>query len=149
MNPVSPQLIKVRFAALALWSVIFLLAAIAWSVWGSCWPWAGLIALSIFVIWLAWLIPVQVRLLGWQETEDELLITKGRLWHKYTVVPYGRIQFVDITAGPIARAFGLKKIKIHTASASTDATISGLADATADALRDRLTIKARERMSGL
>ena len=44
---------------------------------------------------------------------------------------------------------GLKKVKLHTASPSSDATIPGLVAADADALRERLAIKARERMSGL
>ena len=46
--------------------------------------------------------------MGWLETDDELLITRGKLWHSFTVVPYGRIQFVDVTSGPIDRALGLK-----------------------------------------
>src|SRR5699024_5463731 len=89
------------------------------------------------------------QLMGWQETDDELLITKGRLWHRFTVVPYGRIQFVDVSSGPIARMYGLKTVKLHTASAGTDATIKGLEADTADTLRARLPDKARERMSGL
>ena len=96
-----------------------------------------------------WLIPAQVRNMGWLETDDELLITRGKLWYTFTVVPYGRIQFVDVTSGPIDRALGLKKLQLHTASASTDATIKGLEAPLADALRTRLAHQARERMSGL
>ena len=48
------------------------------------------------------------------------------MFHKATVVPYGRLQFVDVDAGPIDRMFGLATVKLHTASASTDATIPGL-----------------------
>ncbi len=85
---------------------------------------------------------------SWEDL-DELLITKGKLWHTFTVVPYGRIQFVDVTAGPLERAFGMKQVQLHTASASSDSTIQGLPAAEADALRERLAVKARERMSGL
>ena len=95
------------------------------------------------------LMTAQVKNLGWQETADELLVTRGKIWHTFTVVPYGRIQFVDVTAGPVERAMGLKKVKLHTASPSSDATIPGLPAVDADALRERLAIKARERMSGL
>ena len=65
------------------------------------------------------------------------------------MVPYGRIQYVDVTQGPFQRLFGLKVVDVKTASASTDASIPGLPAEEADALRDRLAERARERMSGL
>ena len=87
--------------------------------------------------------------LGWREAPDELMITRGKFFYTFTVVPYGRIQYVDVTQGPFQRLFGLKVVAVKTASASTDASIPGLPAAEADALRDRLAERARERMSGL
>lgn len=149
MNPVSPRLTTARYLGRLPWLIIPLLvfAGLAW--WLSLWFWIGAGVMLALLAWQIWLIPAQVRLLGWQETEDELLITKGRMWHTFTVVPYGRIQFVDVTAGPVERALGMKTLKLHTASASTDATVQGLPAETADQLRDRLAVQARERMSGL
>ncbi|GAB3699965.1 PH domain-containing protein [Corynebacterium nasicanis] len=149
MHPVSPQLTTARYLGRLPWLIVPLLvcAVLAW--WWSPWFWIGAGILLALLAWQIWLIPAQVKLLGWQETEDELLITKGRLWHTFTVVPYGRIQFVDVTAGPVERALGMKTLKLHTASASSDSTVEGLPADTADALRERLADKARERMSGL
>lgn len=149
MRPVSPQLTRVRLIANGIWLGIFLVVAIVVAVTNGGWWWSGVAAVVALGVWLAWLIPGQVRNMGWLETPDELLITRGKLWHTFTVVPYGRIQFIDVHAGPIARAFGLKTVKLHTASASTDATIKGLEEQEADALRARLAELARERMSGL
>lgn len=150
MRPVSPKLARVRLIAAAIWIVILLIAAVVTAVLnGGGWWWSGVAAVVALGVWLAWLIPGQVRNMKWLETADELLITRGKLWHTFTVVPYGRIQFIDVHAGPIARAFGLKTVKLHTASASTDATIKGLEGQEADALRARLAELARERMSGL
>lgn len=149
MNPVSPKLTTARYLGRLPWILLpaigFAVAAWLWTPW--LWIGAG-VFLTLF-LWQLWLIPAQVKLLGWQETEDELLITKGRLWHTFTVVPYGRIQFVDVTAGPIERSLGMKTLELHTASASSDSSVQGLPADTADALRDRLAVKARERMSGL
>lgn len=149
VNPVSPKLTTARYLGRLPWLIVPLLgcAVLAW--WQSPWWGIGAAAFGVLLAWQVWLIPAQVKLLGWQETEDELLITKGRLWHTFTVVPYGRIQFVDVSAGPIERALGIKTLKLHTASASSDATVQGLPADTADALRDRLAVQARERMSGL
>lgn len=149
MNPVSPKFTRVRYLAELPWWAIFLAISVTLTVRVHPWWWVAAAFCAVMFIWMLWLIPRQVALLGWQETEDELLITKGRVWHTFTVVPYGRIQFVDVTAGPFERAFGLKRLKLHTASASTDATVPGLLADDADALRDRLAARARERMSGL
>lgn len=149
MNPVSPKLTTVRYFSRLPWLLLIAIvfAVLAWQF--SAWfHFGAALAVALF-IWQLWLIPAQVKLLGWQQTDDELLITKGKLWHTFTVVPYGRIQFVDVTAGPVERSFGLKTLQLHTASATSDATVQGLPGTEADGLRERLSERARERMSGL
>lgn len=156
MNPVSPKLVIVRYLSVLPWVILpavgFLIAGIVIDEEEQFLKIGAYVGAGIFaalVIWLLWLIPAQVKKLGWKETADELLLSRGKVFHTYTVVPYGRIQFVDVTAGPIERIFGLKSVELHTASASSDSSISGLVAAEADALRDRLAVQARERMSGL
>lgn len=156
MNPVSPKLVIVRYLSVLPWVILpavgFLIAGIVIDEdeqFLKIGAYAGAGIFAGLVIWLLWLIPAQVKKLGWKETADELLLSRGKVFHTYTVVPYGRIQFVDVTAGPIDRIFGLKSVELHTASASSDSSISGLVAAEADALRDRLAVQARERMSGL
>ena len=149
LNPVSRKLVFARYlsvlpftAAVAIAGVV--LALIFHPVW---WALAGAgIALTAFSLWI---VPVQVKRIGWLETADELLISKGRLWHQSTVVPYGRIQYVEVTAGPIAQAFGIQTVTLNTASSTSDSSIPGLPADEATALRRRLADKARERMSGL
>lgn len=156
MNPVSPKLVIVRYLSVLPWVILpavgFLIAGILIDEeeqFLKIGAYVGAGIFAVLVIWLLWLIPAQVKKLGWKETADELLLSRGKVFHTYTVVPYGRIQFVDVTAGPIERIFGLKSVELHTASASSDSSIAGLVAAEADALRDRLAIQARERMSGL
>lgn len=149
MNPVSMKLIKARYLSGLPWAVLFIGGSIAAAMFWSSWLWIATAVIVAFVLFRIWLIPRQVKLLGWKETDDELLITRGKIWHTFTVVPYGRIQFVDVSAGPIDKLFGLKNVKLHTASSSSDSDVPGLAAVDADALRQRLSEKARERMSGL
>lgn len=149
MNPVSMKLIKARYLSGLPWAALFIGGSIAAAVFWSSWLWIATAVIVAFVLFRIWLIPRQVKLLGWKETDDELLITRGKIWHTFTVVPYGRIQFVDVSAGPIDKLFGLKNVKLHTASSSSDSDVPGLAAVDADALRQRLSEKARERMSGL
>ena len=45
---------------------------------------------------------VQRRFAAWAyaEREDDLLLRRGVLFRRTSVVPYGRMQYVDVTAGP-------------------------------------------------
>ncbi len=149
VNPVSPKLTYARYLGRLPWLVLVVIVFLVLALQVSPWFWVAFVAAVALLVWQVWLIPAQVRLLGWAETEEELLITKGKLWHTFTVVPYGRIQYIDVTAGPFERALGMKTVVLHTASATSDSTVEGLPAGEADALRERLAVKARERMSGL
>jgi len=56
---------------------------------------------------------------GYAERADDLLVTHGVLVRRLVVVPYGRMQLVDVTAGPVERKFGISTLRLHTASAGT------------------------------
>jgi hypothetical protein len=86
---------------------------------------------------------------GYLERSDDLLVTHGVMFKKLTVVPYGRMQLIDVKAGPIERGFGLVRVKLHTAAATTDAQVCGLTPEVAGALRDRLTELGEAHAAGL
>src|SRR4051794_23765521 len=91
----------------------------------------------------------QVRSWGYAERQDDLLVRHGVLWRTIVVVPYGRMQFVDVYAGVVDRMFGLAKVQLHTASAHSDAFIPGLRPEEAGRLRDRLASRGEARLAGL
>ncbi|MFE9836454.1 PH domain-containing protein [Streptomyces sp. NPDC005551] len=132
--------------------------------------WAGLAAITVGLGlgllagpgWAAFaLLPLGLALWGWPvlgrnwrswryaERADDLLISRGVLWREETVVPYGRMQLVEVTSGPVERYFGLASVQLHTAAAATDARIPGLDPAEAERLRDRLTELGEARSAGL
>ena len=86
---------------------------------------------------------------GYAEREDDLLVRRGVLFSKLSVVPYGRMQFIDVAAGPAERAFGLATVRLHTAAAASDARIPGLERAEAERLRDRLAELGETQAAGL
>jgi uncharacterized protein len=59
------------------------------------------------------------------------------------------MQLVDVAAGPIERKFGISTLKLHTASAGTDARIRGLTASEATRLRDRLAALGESQSAGL
>jgi uncharacterized protein len=86
---------------------------------------------------------------GYLEREDDLLVQRGVLVRRLSVVPYGRMQFVDVTAGPVERSFGLATVRLHTAAAASDARIPGLEAAEAARLRDQLAALGEANAAGL
>ena len=113
---------------------------------------AGIITAVVCLVLAAieWsLLRGRYRSWGYAERAEDLLIRRGFLFRRLSVVPYGRMQFVDVTAGPVERAFGLSTVKLHTAAAATDAKVPGLATAEAERLRDRLAALGEAQASGL
>ncbi|MFH9402946.1 PH domain-containing protein [Streptomyces sp. NPDC017638] len=146
----EPGLLRMRRLLLVVWTGVLAVAAgllpglFAGPGWAAC---ALLPPACAAVCW---------RLLGrnwrsWRYAEraDDLLISRGVLWREETVVPYGRMQLVEVTSGPVERRFGLATVQLHTAAAATDATIPGLEPAEAERLRDRLTELGEARSAGL
>jgi uncharacterized protein len=86
---------------------------------------------------------------GYAEREDDLLVRRGVMFTRLSVVPYGRMQFIDVTAGPLERAFGLATVRLHTAAAATDARIPGLEREEAGRLRDSLAELGEAQAAGL
>jgi membrane protein YdbS with pleckstrin-like domain len=103
----------------------------------------------VVVLWRGSLIPRQVRAVGYAERDDDLLIRGGIFFQRVMVVPYGRMQYVDVTAGPLERAFGLASVKLHTASPATNAALPGLPAAEAARLREQLSARGQARLAGL
>ncbi|MPV38824.1 PH domain-containing protein [Georgenia subflava] len=148
-TPVSAGLITARLVVLLVSFAVPVLGTVALGVIFGGWVWVAPVVVVAVLAWLLWLIPRQVRAIGYAEADDDLLIRTGILFRSLTVVPYGRMQFVDVNAGPLDRRFGVAQVRLHTAAAQTDATIPGLPPTEAARLRDRLTARGEARLAGL
>lgn len=129
--------------------IVLAAAAVVATVWGQTWAWipAGVITLITLVTLV--ILPRQARAIGYMLRDDDLVFRKGLLWQRMVAVPYGRMQLVDITQGPLDRAFGIAQLKMVTAAATTGVQIPGLTYAAAEALRDTLIEVAETRRTGL
>ncbi|MCF3121254.1 PH domain-containing protein [Streptomyces arenae] len=115
---------------------------------GPAWAAFALLPLAV-VVWGWSMLGRNWRSWRYAERADDLLISRGVLWREETVVPYGRMQLVEVTSGPVERYFGLAGVQLHTAAAATDARIPGLLPEEAERLRDRLTELGEARSAGL
>lgn len=116
---------------------------------GFVWHWipAGVVLLVTLVGLL--ITPRQARSFGYQLRRDDLVFRRGILWQRVVAVPYGRMQLVDITHGPLDRGFGIAQLKLVTAAAASGVTIPGLTQEAAEQLRDTLVAVAETRRTGL
>jgi membrane protein YdbS with pleckstrin-like domain len=147
---VSPRLATVRRLALVLFWVPVSTVAVALLAAAS--TWLAVVAAVVAAAGLAWTWAVvgrTVRSWGYAERADDLLVTRGVLRRQLVVVPYGRMQFVDVSAGPLDRKFGLATVQLHTAAAATDASIPGLVPEEAARLRDRLAARGEATAAGI
>ncbi len=148
-RPVSPALAQVRLIVLAVVLGPVAVAAVVLAVLLTPWVWLALLAVVVVAAWSAWVIVRQVSAASWVELDEELVIRRGRLFRTLVSIPYGRLQYVDLESGPLARAFGIASVEIHTASPESGGTIPGLPVAEAEALRSRLAARGEAQRAGL
>jgi uncharacterized protein len=147
----SPRLcVMRRVQVIAATLVVAVVSGVLGALLVAVWVAAILIGVAIGVgVMAEWFVQRRVRAWAYCEREDDLLVRRGVLFTRLSVVPYGRMQFVDVTAGPVERSFGLATVRMHTAAAASDARIPGLSQADAARLRDQLAALGEARAAGL
>ncbi len=111
--------------------------------------WYPLLVSALVAIVSLALVPRRVRAIGYQLRTDDLVFRRGIIFRRQVAVPYGRLQLVDVSRGPISRMLGLSELRLVTAAVSTGVSIPGLPHAEAEQLRDHLISVAETRRAGL
>jgi membrane protein YdbS with pleckstrin-like domain len=151
-RPVSGALARMRRVLLVGAAVLLEVAVV---VVAALTPLPGGLAVLVGVLVTAaavagWvLVGRNARWWGYAERDEDLYVRHGALFTTLVVVPYGRMQYVDVQTGPLERAFGVASVHLHTASPGTSARIPGLPAAEAARLRDRLTSLGESQAAGL
>ncbi len=146
---VSPRLATSQRVTGTIWAAPVFVVLLVLAVLLTWWIAIGAAVVAALWAWGWWLTGRQVPAWGYAERDDDLLVRHGLLFRSLVVVPYGRLQYVDVQAGPVDRRFGLAKVQLHTASPDSDAAIPGLPPEEAARLRDRLAARGRARLAGL
>ncbi|MFV0407339.1 MAG: PH domain-containing protein [Propioniciclava sp.] len=148
----SPKLVWVRRLTLSV-TMLLLIVGVATSLWfilSQTWPALSAAAVGVLLwVWLWFRTRREVASWGYAERDADLCVTHGLWFRELIVVPFGRMQVVKVTSGPLTRAFGLATVELVTASPATGASIPGLPLEEARALRDRLIELSDAKGSGL
>lgn len=97
----------------------------------------GIAILLVALVLVIYLPMKRYRSRGYNMAADRLRVVKGVLFHADTVVPFSRVQHLDVEQGPIERAFGIARLILHTAGThNSSVVLPGLAHDTAIAMRE-------------
>jgi uncharacterized protein len=147
---VSPRYVYVDVVSTIVLTIGLLIAASLPAFFSGVPVW-WLLPAAVLVIMIVFIgfVPRRVRAIGFQLRDDDLLFRRGLLFQRFVSVPYGRMQLIDITRGPVSRVVGLSDLHFVTAAASSSVAIPGLPVADAEELRDQLVALAETRRAGL
>ena len=149
---VSPALARLRRLLLVVTATLTVAVVVVLGLVFSLptWLWVLLVAVVLgLAVWGWWAIGRNARWWGYAERDEDLYVTHGAFFRGLVVVPYGRMQYVDVEAGPLDQLFKIANVHLHTASPGTSARIPGLPADEAARLRDRLTSHGEAQAAGL
>ncbi|MCF2706656.1 PH domain-containing protein [Arcanobacterium haemolyticum] len=151
-TPVEPRYARVKFIATSIGFIPLILAAIIVDIFiakDRVWLWAIPAVVLVMYVWTLALISRRVRALGYAELEDELVLCRGIMFQRVDVIPYGRMQQVNVSAGPLMSRENLATVELITASAQTNGSIPGIRKEEAERLRVKLTHLGTANLEGL
>jgi membrane protein YdbS with pleckstrin-like domain len=79
---------------------------------------------------------------SWTVFDDALEVRHGVVNRSASLVPFHRIQQIDLHRDPIERGLGLSTLVLRTAAATSDAKLPGIDADRAEGLRHRLLARA-------
>jgi membrane protein YdbS with pleckstrin-like domain len=107
----------------------------------------GVIGLPVLLVALALVIRVPSRRYnarGYQISADRLRVVRGLLFRSDTVVPFGRVQHIDVDQGPLERFFGIATLTLHTAgNHNASVSLPGLEQELAREMREEIRAHIR------
>lgn len=150
-NRVSPALSWYRrMVLLAVLSPLAAAGAVMLGVWVGPVEAALWLVAAIGMAAAGWLlVALGQRALGYAEGRTDFYLTHGVVVRQLVVVPYGRMQLVDVTSNLLEQLLGIATVRVRTAAAPGEACVVGLSLEEATRLRDRLTAQSETFSTGL
>ena len=140
LTPLHPNYVKVVRLATLVATLPFVVVALIFELAGELPHGAALVPVVLVALWLIIRVPLRrYQARGYQLGADRLRVVRGLLFRKDTVVPFGRVQHIDVHQGPLERGYGLATLVLHTAGThNASVTLPGLAHTDASAMREQI-----------
>jgi uncharacterized protein len=148
LQPVEPAYRSaLRARAAIFWVPTFLAALVVDQQLLAATPFSSLLPVLIGAIGLGAIMVVPDRIyrrLGYAIDERLLRTVRGWLFHTDTVVPFIRVQHIDVTRGLVDKLFGTAVLVVHTAGTHNSiVTLPGLSPERAAEIREAIRSEIR------
>lgn len=141
LTSLHPNFVKALRAAIILASIPFLIIGIVLEA-VQILPWAGVILgpIAVLAVFLILRIPIRRHLArGYDMGADRLRVVRGIWWRSDSVVPFGRVQHIDVEQGPIERYYGIATLILYTAGThNASVHLNGLEEQLARDMRETI-----------
>ncbi|MXO88679.1 PH domain-containing protein [Altererythrobacter aestuarii] len=123
-----------------LTAIPFVIGALVGEIGGMLMSGAFLVPVVLVAVFLILMVPLRrFNARGYDMADDRLRVVRGLLFRSDTVVPFSRVQHIDVEQGPLERAFGIARLVLHTAGThNASVTLPGLAYDDAAAMREAI-----------
>ena len=148
LQPVEPSYRNaLRARAAAFWLPLFVAALMLDRIALADLPFAGALPAVIALIGISGITVAPERIyrrLGYAIDGRLLRTVRGWLFHTDTVVPFVRVQHIDVTRGPFDKMFGTATLVVHTAGTHNSiVTLPGLSPERAAEIREAIRSEIR------
>jgi uncharacterized protein len=140
LTPLHPNYVKVVRLGTLLFALPFVVVALILEFNGELPRGVFLIPVLLLAIWLIVRAPLRrYHARGYQMGADRLRVVRGLVFRSDTVVPFGRVQHIDVHQGPVERGYGLATLVLHTAgNHNASVSLPGLGHDDALAMREEI-----------
>ena len=140
LTPLHPNHVKLLRVQAALMALPVTVAALVLEIAGLLPTGAIIVPVLLSAAWVILRVPLRRHAArGYDMGSDRLRVVRGLWFHSDTVVPFGRVQHIDLSQRPLERAFGLATLTVHTAGThNSSVSLPGLAQADAAAMHEAI-----------
>ena len=148
LQPVEPSYRNaLRARAAIFWVPLFIIALVVNATVLAGTPFSGVLPVVIGLIGLSGILVAPDRIyrrLGYAIDGRLLRTVRGWLLHTDTIVPFVRVQHIDVTRGPVDKMFGTATLIVHTAGTHNSiVTLPGLSPERAAEIREAIRSEIR------
>ncbi|MFW2348766.1 PH domain-containing protein [Qipengyuania sp.] len=145
LTPLDPAYKSMVRLQLSIAALVLLVAATIAEV--AIPGWTGAVWIPALLVIAYALIRVPLRRYnarGYSLEQERLRVVRGVIFRADTVVPFGRVQHIDVGQGPLERAYGLATLTVHTAGThNASVSLPGLRREDATAMREQIRAAIR------
>ncbi|MCT2557965.1 PH domain-containing protein [Tsuneonella sp. YG55] len=148
LTPLAPNHVKLLRAQAAIVTAPFVIGSLVLEAADLLPTGAFAVPVLVAAAWAILRVPLRRHAArGYDLGADRLRVVRGLWFRSDTVVPFGRVQHIDVTQGPLERAWGLATLVVHTAGThNASVSLPGLAQGDAAAMRETIRTHIRREM---